>query len=118
MDLEEYKEYICSLIKRLHDDKCMNIVKKEDNGREGYSLEFRAPEWFLELDEDIQELTYVNLRDIVKYKINSLLNEKYGSSVSLEDDLCYSCEENCGCCDEEDKDLPGWGDEMRETKVS
>ena len=112
MDLEAYKEYICSLIQRLHDDNCMNIVKKDEDGKQIYTLEFRAPEWFLELDENIQEMTYVNMRDILKYRLTRLFEGKD------EDDLCNSCEENCGCCDEEEEDIPGWGDEMRETKVS
>lgn len=106
MNLTEAQEYIASVINRLTKENAVKIVKKTVEGKMNLVFEFRAPEWFRELDENIQELVVSNLQNHILDNVkNELKNEHY----CCQDDSCSH--RNKRVCNRDDElDLPGWGD--------
>jgi len=74
--LSEYQEYILNIINRLHNENSLSL--KENFNKEGkleFSLEFRAPEWFRELNEDVQNVAFDNLQRIMVERVSKFASE-------------------------------------------
>lgn len=82
-ELTEYKKHIADIINRLKNENSLSW--KENFTPEGklvYVLEFRAPEWFRELDDEVQEVAFDNLKRIMTENTQNVASE------------CYSCSHN------------------------
>ena len=84
MNLTEAQEYIASVINRLTKENAVKIVKKIVEGKMNLVFEFRAPEWFRELDENIQELAVSNLQNHI---LDNVKNELKNEHNCCEDDI-------------------------------
>ena len=114
MNLSEAQEYIASVINRLQDENAIKVVEKTNEGTLNNLFEFRAPEWFRELDENIQEIAMSNLQNHI---LNNIKRELRNENNCCDDDSCsHRNKRVCNRDDDDELDLPGWGDEMRETK--
>lgn len=93
-ELGEYKKYINEIIYRLQSEKALSFNKKiTSEGKLTYTLELRAPEWFRELSEDIQEVAYHNLQRIMVERISNVVSDM----------RCVTHEGECDCCDDTPK---------------
>lgn len=80
-ELSEYKKYIMGIISRLHNEKSLSLKERiTSEGKTAVVLEFRAPEWFRELSEDIHEIAFNNLQRIHIFHVND--NEREGNKYS------------------------------------
>ena len=82
-ELTEYKKYIANIINRLQNENSLSW--KENFTPEGklvYVLEFRAPEWFRELSDEVQEVAFDNLKRIMTERTQNVASE------------CHSLEHN------------------------
>jgi len=112
MNLSEAQEYIASVLNRLTKENAIKVVEKTNEGKQKYVFEFRAPEWFRELDENIQEMVVSNLQNHI---LDNVKNDLTNEHNCCDDDSCSH--RNKRVCNRDDElDLPGRGDEMRETK--
>ncbi len=59
------------------------MEKNTDDGKVKYAIEFRAPEWFRELNDDIQNIVYLNLQDIMHDRVSKFIYENNYSSNSI-----------------------------------
>lgn len=109
----EAQEYIASVINRLTKENAIKVVEKTNEGKQNYVFEFRAPEWFRELDKDIQEITVSNLQNHI---LNNIKRELTNEHNCCDDERCSHRNKRVCNREEDELDLPGWGDEMRETK--
>tara|TARA_Y100000816_G_scaffold181971_1_gene131740 strand:- start:4368 stop:4664 length:297 start_codon:yes stop_codon:yes gene_type:complete len=88
-ELVEYKKYIIEIIHRLQSENALSFNQKiTSEGKPAIALELRAPEWFRELSEDIQEVAYHNLQRIVVEKVSNVVSDMGG--VTHEDECDYS----------------------------
>ncbi len=62
--LSEYQNYIKSIMVRLMDEKAIQISDMDIN--KNIHINLLSPEWFLQLDENIQEIVISNLT--IQYK--------------------------------------------------
>lgn len=117
MNLSEAQEYIASVLNRLTKENAVKIVEQTIEGKMNLVFEFRAPEWFRDLDENIQELAVSNLQNHI---LDNVKNELTNEHKCCDDDSCsHRNKRLCNRDDDDDDelDLPGWGDEMRETRI-
>ena len=93
-ELDQYKKYISEIINRLCNENSLSIKKSITlEGNVKFALEFRAPEWFRELSEDIQEVAFNNLQRIMKNRVLKITSE--------EESLQHISE--CDCCNHQSK---------------
>ena len=62
--LSEYQNYIKSIMVRLMDEKAIQISDMDK--KKNIHINLLSPEWFLQLDENIQEIVISNLT--IQYK--------------------------------------------------
>lgn len=87
MTLTEYSKYVMEIMTRLHIEKTLSLKETiTPDGKTGFALEFRSPEWFRELSEEIQEVAFDNLRRIMMERVSSLTSHRV-------------CLEECDCCE-------------------
>ena len=90
MTLTEYAKYVMEIITRLHSENTLSLKETiTPDGKTGFALEFRSPEWFRELSEEIQETAFDNLRRIMMERVSSLANHR----------VCVKEGEECDCCE-------------------
>ena len=89
-ELAEYKKYIIEIIYRLESENALSLRQTiTSEGKTAIALEFRAPEWFRELSEDIQEVAYDNLQRIMMERVTNVV-----SNMGIEGHAG-----ECDCCD-------------------
>ena len=81
----EAQEYIASVLNRLTKENAVKIVEQTIEGKMNFVFEFRAPEWFRELDENIQEIAMSNLQNHI---LNNIKNELTNEDNCWDDDSC------------------------------
>lgn len=54
-DIEQYKSIVNNYCNRIINEKRMSIDEKYENGKTLYTIKFCQPEWFTELNDDMQE---------------------------------------------------------------
>ena len=70
-ELTEYKKYIIEIIYRLESENALSLRQTiTSEGKTAIALEFRAPEWFRELSEDIQEVAFDNLQRVMVERVS------------------------------------------------
>lgn len=72
---EDYKSLILKNMQRLLEEKRMKINPIQTAQGTNYTIQFRPPEWYLELDEDLKSNILYNLQEYCKDKIIDLLKE-------------------------------------------
>ena len=89
-ELAEYKKYIIDIIYRLQSENALSVNQNiTSEGKTAIALEFRAPEWFRELSEDIQEVAFNNLQRIMMEKVSNIASEM---GIQRHVDECDCCE--------------------------
>ena len=75
--LDEYNQYIKSIIMKLFSENSIKFVTKPNNN---YVYEFTPPEWYTELDSDTQSCVFssiqATLKDMVKKTIEDMNKNK------------------------------------------
>ena len=93
-ELTEYKKYIIEIIGRLHDENSLSLRQTTTpEGNMAFALEFRAPEWFRELSEDLQQVAFDNLQRIMMERVSNV-----GSDMG-----CVEQAGECDCCEHSPK---------------
>ena len=89
-ELSEYKKYIMKIVSRLHEENSLSLKQTvTQEGKMAFALEFRAPEWFRELNEDIQEVAFDNLQKIMIERVTNIASEM----------VCVEKGDKCNCCE-------------------
>jgi hypothetical protein len=71
-----YIEEIKKNMDKLISEKSMKIVEsKNDNGNPIFKIQFHPPEWFLELDSDMQHNVQSNLSSHYKEEVKNIIAE-------------------------------------------
>ena len=70
--LTEYQNYIKSIMVRLMDEKAIEISDMDKNNN--IHINLLSPEWFLHLDENVQEIVISNLNQNL---VNILKDKKF-----------------------------------------
>lgn len=90
-NIDEYKNYILKIITRLHNENSFTLKETtRENGKLLFKLEFRAPEWFRELSDEVQEVAFDNLKRIMVEKISNFTSEL---GYVEHEDMCHCCED-------------------------
>ena len=93
-DLTEYKKYIIEIIGRLHDENSLSLRQTTTpEGNMAFALEFRAPEWFRELSEDLQQVAFDNLQRIMMERVSNVASDMG----------CVEQTGECDCCEHSPK---------------
>ena len=69
-DTIDFKKYIHTIMMRLINENALEISKKNINN-EMY-INIRPPSWFLELEENVQEIVYSNMQ----IQMSNILKDK------------------------------------------
>jgi hypothetical protein len=86
-ELTEYNKYIIEIISRLHRENSLSLKETiTPEGKMAFALEFRAPEWFRDLSEDLQEVAFDNLQKIMMERVSNIASD-------------MGCVEQAGKCD-------------------
>ena len=73
MTTEEYQTYISEIINRLYREKSLYLVERSrEDGKLVLAIEFSPPNWYSELSNDIQNIAFENLQEIMMTKIKNL----------------------------------------------
>ena len=76
MNDNNYIEEIKKNMDRLISEKSMQIVEsKNENGNPIFKIQFHPPEWFLELDSDMQYNIQYNLSSYYKEQVKNIIDE-------------------------------------------
>ena len=95
MPLAEYQTYILEIIKRLHSENTLDLVRViTPEGKTKLTVQFHAPEWFSELNKDVQVTAFENLQMFVMNKL---------SKVASDSGLAQHVVSECDCCNHSDK---------------
>lgn len=97
-ELAEYKKYIIDIIYRLQSENALSLNQKiTSEGKTAIALEFRAPEWFRELSEDIQEVAYDNLQRIMMERVTNVVSDMGIEGHAGECDCCVHTPKRARC---------------------
>ena len=97
-ELTEYKKYIIEIIGRLHDENSLSLRQTTTpEGNMAFALEFRAPEWFRELSEDLQQVAFDNLQRIMMERVSNVASDMGSGSVHEECDCCEHSPKRARC---------------------
>ena len=77
MNLEEYKLEIHKHVNRLLKEKRLEIKPKRNKstGEIKFKIQFIPPEWYLELDDDLQSNIMINLQKHILIQIDNINEE-------------------------------------------
>jgi hypothetical protein len=75
VEVNNYKELICSYVNRLLENNIVIKPKKIDETNFDLKILFTKPEWFLELDDDLQYNIEHNIKLYLK-KLNIMIQKK------------------------------------------
>ncbi len=98
MSLNEYKNYIIEIIGRLHNENSLflkNTITPE--GKTAFVVEFHAPEWFRELNEDIQKVAFDNLQSIMMERVSDVVTDIECAVQGGECDCCEYSPKRSSC---------------------
>ena len=101
-ELNEYKKYIIEIIGRLDNENSLSLRDiTTPEGKKAIVLEFRAPEWFRELSEDLQQVAFDNLQRIMRGRVSNALSDMGCVEQAGESDYCEHSPKRarCGECD-------------------
>tara|TARA_Y100000591_G_C21590430_1_gene572846 strand:- start:59 stop:364 length:306 start_codon:yes stop_codon:yes gene_type:complete len=97
-ELDEYKKYIIEIIYRLKSENALSLNQKiTSEGKTAFTLEFRAPEWFRELSEDIQQVAVDNLQRIMMERVTNVLSDMGIERHAGECDCCNHTAKRARC---------------------
>lgn len=97
-EMTEYKKYIIEIINRLHRENTLSLKETiTSEGKMAFRLEFRAPEWFRELNEDTQGIAFNNLQQIMIDKVKNIDIDKELIEGSGECDCCEHTSKRAKC---------------------
>jgi len=97
-ELTEYKKYIIEIIGRLHSENSLSLRETiMPEGKTAIALEFRAPEWFRELSEDLQQVAFDNLQRIMMERVSNVASDMGSVSVHEECDCCEHTRKRSRC---------------------
>tara|TARA_B100001175_G_C19470372_1_gene621415 strand:- start:520 stop:840 length:321 start_codon:yes stop_codon:yes gene_type:complete len=86
----EYQKYILEIITRLHSENSMSLRETiTPECKLEFVLEFNGPEWFRELNKEVQEVAFDNLKRIMIEKVSKL---GFDSRGCVEEEICDCCE--------------------------
>ena len=75
VEVNNYKELICSYVNRLLENNIVIKQKKIDETNFDLKILFTKPEWFLELDDDLQYNIEHNIKLYLK-QLNIMIQKK------------------------------------------
>lgn len=81
-DIEKYKFIVHNYCNRIITEKRMSIDVKYENGKSFYSIKFYQPEWFTELDDNMQENIILSLQNHYSLYVTNLINNQLQENCS------------------------------------